>query len=437
MAKVRKRTWTNSKGEQTAWVADYTDQEGKRHIKTFDLKREADAWLATTQTEVNAGTHIPDSKTITVAELAALWYQQKQRDGCTRATLYSRGLQITHHIRKRFIGDVKLTELTMAAVNTWSNAIADEVSRVCARYMRVLLKEMLFYAVNNDLLYKNVDTLVPKSPRVRAQKKELRRDIPAKEDVQRLIENAPEGWPRDLISVAAFTGMRQGELRALHFEDLDFAAGGTIDVSHSADKWGTLKAPKSDAGYRRIPMSPHVRETLWRRYCEAAGESQPAVGDPESNVVGLKPHTPTGLIFRGQGNEMLSRGRISQMFNRLQVRLRMTTDLNLDRFRGILGSITYRRAHADFTASVMPVIRELQAEGRLVVRSDHQANRARPSGPNQPSSLEYIARELNRRGIPTFSGTEHRHRGSVNNGAGKWYPSTVKNMIRYDEERHP
>ena len=36
MAKVRKRTWRNSKGEQTAWIADYFDQAGKRHIKTFD-----------------------------------------------------------------------------------------------------------------------------------------------------------------------------------------------------------------------------------------------------------------------------------------------------------------------------------------------------------------------------------------------------------------
>jgi len=35
MAKIRKRTWTNSKGEQTAWIADYFDQDGKRHIKTL------------------------------------------------------------------------------------------------------------------------------------------------------------------------------------------------------------------------------------------------------------------------------------------------------------------------------------------------------------------------------------------------------------------
>jgi hypothetical protein len=37
MAKIRKRTWTNSKGEQTAWIADYFDQDRKRHIKTWSV----------------------------------------------------------------------------------------------------------------------------------------------------------------------------------------------------------------------------------------------------------------------------------------------------------------------------------------------------------------------------------------------------------------
>jgi hypothetical protein len=40
MAKVRKRTWTNKSGEQTAWIADYDDQDGKRQ------KKAAQDWLS-------------------------------------------------------------------------------------------------------------------------------------------------------------------------------------------------------------------------------------------------------------------------------------------------------------------------------------------------------------------------------------------------------
>jgi integrase len=36
---VRKRTWTTRLGEaREAWIVDYTDQQGRRHIRTFDRK---------------------------------------------------------------------------------------------------------------------------------------------------------------------------------------------------------------------------------------------------------------------------------------------------------------------------------------------------------------------------------------------------------------
>ena len=39
---VRKRTWTNRDGSQSeSWVVAYTDQAGKRRLKSFDKKREA------------------------------------------------------------------------------------------------------------------------------------------------------------------------------------------------------------------------------------------------------------------------------------------------------------------------------------------------------------------------------------------------------------
>jgi hypothetical protein len=44
---VRKRTWKNAKGErQESWIVDYVDQKGKRHIKTFQKKKAADAYHA-------------------------------------------------------------------------------------------------------------------------------------------------------------------------------------------------------------------------------------------------------------------------------------------------------------------------------------------------------------------------------------------------------
>ncbi len=44
MASIRKRIWTSGGAEKTAWVVDYKDQEGKRVLKTFATKREAEAF---------------------------------------------------------------------------------------------------------------------------------------------------------------------------------------------------------------------------------------------------------------------------------------------------------------------------------------------------------------------------------------------------------
>ena len=59
---VRKRIWTTSKGvEKEAWVVDYVDQAGKRHLKSFAKKKAADNFAATANVEVRAGIHSADS----------------------------------------------------------------------------------------------------------------------------------------------------------------------------------------------------------------------------------------------------------------------------------------------------------------------------------------------------------------------------------------
>src|SRR5262245_22662371 len=71
---VRKRKWKTAKGvECEAWVVDYVDQGGERRLKTFQTRKEADAWSVTARHEVQQGTHTPESKSITVAEAAEDW----------------------------------------------------------------------------------------------------------------------------------------------------------------------------------------------------------------------------------------------------------------------------------------------------------------------------------------------------------------------------
>jgi len=71
---VRKRTWKTAAGEERqAWLCDYTGQSGKRHVKTFARKKDADAFIAKAKVEVREGVHTADSDSITIRDAADLW----------------------------------------------------------------------------------------------------------------------------------------------------------------------------------------------------------------------------------------------------------------------------------------------------------------------------------------------------------------------------
>jgi integrase len=70
MASIRKRKFGSDK---EAWIVDYRDQHGKRHLKTFATKKEAEAWKVNALHEVQQGIHTPISASKTVEEVWRLW----------------------------------------------------------------------------------------------------------------------------------------------------------------------------------------------------------------------------------------------------------------------------------------------------------------------------------------------------------------------------
>src|SRR5450759_4672821 len=94
---VRKRTWTTSKGEKKeAWIVDYADQSGERHIQTFSRKKEADEYHATVKVDVRHGVHTPQSKGTSVAEAAQDWLNFVELEGRERSTVTAYRQQVAH-----------------------------------------------------------------------------------------------------------------------------------------------------------------------------------------------------------------------------------------------------------------------------------------------------------------------------------------------------
>jgi hypothetical protein len=85
---VRKRIWKTAAGdERHAWLRDYTGQSGKRHVKTFARKKDADAFIAKAKVEVREGVHTADSDSVTIANAADLWLTTGAARGLERSTL--------------------------------------------------------------------------------------------------------------------------------------------------------------------------------------------------------------------------------------------------------------------------------------------------------------------------------------------------------------
>src|ERR1700722_6653291 len=133
MASVRKRTWKTSKGEtKTAYVADYFDQSGQRHIKTFDRQKDARAWLPTTQHEVKQGTHTPERDSKTIAEAGALWLERGALEGLERSTLDKYWNHLDLHI-KPLIGALKLAHLSAPRGEQFRDDLLAKLSRPMAK----------------------------------------------------------------------------------------------------------------------------------------------------------------------------------------------------------------------------------------------------------------------------------------------------------------
>lgn len=272
---VRRRTWTTDAGaEKSAWVVDYVDAKGKRRLKSFKLKKDADAFAATAHVEVREGVHVAERDTCTVKQAGDLWIATCEAAGLERATIDQYRQHLRLHIEP-LIGDDRLSKITVPAVRAFQDRLRDEGrSQAMVKRVTVSLGSILSDAQERGLTVRNAVHEMSKRRKgtTAAEKRQKARlrygvDIPTMGEV-RAILTAAEGRYRPFLITAIFTGMRSSELRGLSWADADLDKG-VIHVRQRADKYQTIGMPKSDAGQRAIPLTPMVVNTLkeWKLAC--------------------------------------------------------------------------------------------------------------------------------------------------------------------------
>lgn len=260
---VRKREWTTGGEIRTAWVVDYFDQARKRRLKTFDRKREADAYAARAATEIAQGIHSAGSTT--VVEAGELWLASRQAAGLERATLAPYGQHLRLHIAP-LIGSMKLADLTVPALRIFEDRLRQEGrSPAMTRKVLVSLSGLLSDAQDRGLVAQNVARQRRRSKNghdaARQKRKlEVGRDIPTVAEIRTLLPHL-HGRSRPLLLLAIFAGLRASELRGVTWRDIDLTKG-ELTVRQRADRYAAIGPTKSVSGQRTVPLLPMVTNAL-------------------------------------------------------------------------------------------------------------------------------------------------------------------------------
>ena len=270
---LRERIWTTKKGEvKSAYIIDYYTQTGKRHIKTFTKKKDAQAFEAKTRIEVNGRIHVADRETVTIAEAGKHWLESCQ--SLERSTRDQYGQHLNLHIVP-FIGKRKLTDVTIPFVRQFLDTLRESGrSDAMVRNVRVSLGAILADAQERGLVVVNAVRDIGRSKSSRAKSKERHKappqvgiDIPLPGEIKAVLA-ASEGRLRTFLMAAVLTGMRASELRGLRWTDIDFDKA-EITVRQRADAYQEIGSPKSKKGRRSIPLVTGLVAALreWRVDC--------------------------------------------------------------------------------------------------------------------------------------------------------------------------
>jgi integrase len=208
----------------------------------------------------------------TFADAAAEYLRYAEQDrGCKPSTVRGYQSVIEAHLLPAF-GDVPVEDLTTEDIEEWI-ATVDRSTRTRNKLL-IALQGILGRARKVYGLPRNAAADVEKFPIRRSGDIE----VYSPEEVLALVRAAASEQDGAIYLTAGFTGLRRGELLALHWRDVDFAGQALRVRTSYAD--GALTTPKSGK-VRSVPMAPEVATALAK-----LGQRGPSTEDDDLVFVG-------------------------------------------------------------------------------------------------------------------------------------------------------
>ncbi|MFI8005969.1 tyrosine-type recombinase/integrase [Streptomyces sp. NPDC086010] len=339
--------------------------------ETFPTQTDADRWLVRKEAEILDGRwKDPDDKVL-FGVYADAWFKEHDYAATTRER---NGSALRLHVLPTF-ANVVLSEITTPQIRRWRAGLLESgVGEPTVAKAYQILRAIMNTAVDDEVIQRNPCRIKGAGAAKTAERPFL--DVT---EVFQLADAVPVRF-RVFILLAAFTGLRFGELAALQRHDVDLERR-TVAVRRAQAETRTdgilVKAPKSAAGVRTVAFPASLTESLAAHLAAYAEPSR------------------TGLLFTGARGGQLRRNN----FRRLWLRALEKTGLGDVHFHDLrhtgntlaaTGGATTRElmqrmGHSSVRAAL---IYQHLVNGRdhaIAAHVDEQIRKVRPAGSDEAS----------------------------------------------------
>lgn len=251
------------------WQATFRGPTGRRQAAphTFARRTDADRWLAAAELDLMNGNWLDHARgDEAFGQFARQWIEDNPRLGPRTRETYERNLRL--HLAP--LEDTPLAALSASAVRAWyAAALRGGAGKTSVDQSYRFLRAIMNAAVREGLVTKN-PCQIPGAGTTRARQ----RTVATPQQVQALVDAIP-GRYKAAVVLAAWGGLRRGEILALRRDDIDLEAGTVSVHRNQVEMLGVRQRfdsrPKTDAGYRTVALPPHVLPVLDAHLEEHAG----------------------------------------------------------------------------------------------------------------------------------------------------------------------
>ncbi|GAA5161686.1 site-specific integrase [Amycolatopsis dongchuanensis] len=275
-SKGRRRFGKVRKLPSGRWQASFIAPNGKRQYapNTFRTKTDADRWLVGVEADISRGAWLDDKLG---RETFGNYADAYLRDNPDVGDRWEETCRRNMRLHMTELLDLPLIAITPPVVRSWyGKALAGTGGKTSIAQSYRFLRAVMNQAKRDGAIQVN-PCQIPGAGSDKAKE----RGIATPGQVAELVEAITPRY-RAAVLLAAWCGLRRGEVCGLRTEDVDLIAGvitvrkNRVELLESPKKYD--KDPKTDAGRREIAFPPHLKPYLVEHMTKWAGAERFFVG---------------------------------------------------------------------------------------------------------------------------------------------------------------